>query len=187
MATNWPWMCVCGCGEPVRRGKRFLRGHHWKTLTLQDRFWPHVVKTETCWLWTGAKAWNGYGILFERQHAGRQRVHRLSYEWHVGPIPEGLDVCHRCDVRNCVRPDHLFLGTRADNLADMRAKGRAEDGTKRVRGEQHHLAILDTPTVRTIRARVAGGERQSAVARDMGLSKSVVSRVVRRASWAHVA
>jgi hypothetical protein len=83
------------------------------------RFWSLVNKSETgCWLWTAARSKSGYGSF-----AGR-RAHRVAHEFALGPIPPGLHVLHTCDVPACVRPDHLWLGTHADNMADKVAKGR---------------------------------------------------------------
>jgi len=85
-----------------------------------------------CWLWEGATLFNGYGVIGRPgKHNGNVLTHRASWEVHVGSIPEGMYVLHRCDNRRCVLPDHLFLGTQADNLADMVSKGRS------CRGERH--------------------------------------------------
>ena len=91
---------------------------------VEERFWEKVQKTDGCWLWTGATIAAGYGELAVGQPRKPLRAHRLSWEMHHGPIPEGLLVLHHCDVRNCVRPEHLFLGTHQDNMADAYAKGR---------------------------------------------------------------
>ena len=89
----------------------------------RDKFWSLVNKTETCWLWTGHRTRYGYGRFSVR---GRMEyVHRLSYtDARQVEIPPGMLICHHCDVRTCVRPDHLFLGTADDNAQDAARKGR---------------------------------------------------------------
>ena len=86
------------------------------------RFWARVNRTDDCWLWTGWKDWGGYGILTVKDK--NIKAHRFSWELFFGPIPLGLKVLHKCDVRLCVNPDHLFLGTNLDNSRDMVNKGR---------------------------------------------------------------
>jgi len=88
-----------------------------------ERFWAKVDKTGDCWEWTGARFHHGYGLFYESASV-RTRAHRFAYETLAGPIPPGVLVLHRCDNPPCVRPEHLFLGTQADNVADMIAKGR---------------------------------------------------------------
>jgi len=98
---------------------------------IDSRFWSKIDKGDGtgCWLWTAAKRSSGYGQFWLDGH--QQSAHRASWQLHHGPIPEGMFVCHHCDVRPCVNPSHLFLGTLADNHADMCAKGR------QARGEKH--------------------------------------------------
>src|SRR5262245_58279388 len=77
-----------------------------------------------CWLWDGSYSGGGYGTFYVGGRLKQMPAHRFSYEVHKGPIPEGLFVCHHCDVRECVNPDHLFVGTQSDNIQDMLIKKR---------------------------------------------------------------
>lgn len=96
--------------------------------TLLDPSFEPLVRRETeppyCIVWTGTRVRSGYGL-----YRGR-RAHRVAYELAYGPIPPGLEVMHRCDNRPCVRPEHLWAGTHADNMRDKVAKGRAGKGRK---------------------------------------------------------
>lgn len=95
-------------------------------IPLEQRFWSKVIQHETgCWEWAGAKTSSGYGVLGRgRRGMGNVRASHVSWRIHCGPIPEGLWVLHRCDNPACCRPDHLFLGTAADNVHDCMNKGR---------------------------------------------------------------
>lgn len=94
------------------------------------RFWMNVIETDDCWVWDGSCAGKtGYGLHWtdEKRLEG---AHRFSYRMHEGPIPDGLIVCHTCDNPPCVNPDHLFLGTYADNMRDMiRKKMKVKEDT----------------------------------------------------------
>lgn len=98
-----------------------------KGTPLRVRFFDQVQKGESCWIWTGPKAWDGrYGTV-STAHATKRLSHRVSWEIHHGPIPKGIQVLHNCpggDNSLCVNPDHLWLGTQLDNMRDRRKKGR---------------------------------------------------------------
>lgn len=89
----------------------------------EREFESRFTRTDGCWVWSGRTNRQHYGTLGERL------AHRISYEFYVGPIPEGLCVLHRCDNPPCVNPKHLFLGTRADNAEDRDRKGRYVSAT----------------------------------------------------------
>lgn len=94
-----------------------------RQMTMAERLWPRVVvDANFCWVWMGARARFGHGSMTIE---GRRRSpHQIAWLLAHAVIPDGLQVLHRCDVPACINPDHLFLGTQADNMADMRSKGR---------------------------------------------------------------
>lgn len=119
--------CACGCGLPLipfdakGRPRRFLNGHN-RRRPIEERFWEKVDKSGDCWVWTASVDLKGYGNF---KHPLGSDAHTFSWTLHYGPITGGLCVLHRCDNPPCIRPNHLFLGTRADNNLDMIDKGRA--------------------------------------------------------------
>lgn len=141
------------------------------------QFWSKVQRADAkaCWLWTGYRASHGYGHF----SIGRQRIRAHRFAWMVsrGPIPEEQEVCHRCDVKSCVNPDHLFLGSRRDNHLDSVRKGR-----KRAWG----LQKLKASQVLAIRARAERGELHRSIAAAFGISTNHVSTIVHRKAWAHL-
>ncbi len=145
-----------------------------------DRFWQLVDRSYGCWEWKGASL-DGYGMF--RIQKKTVRAHRWIYAETVGPIPPGICVCHHCDNRACVRPDHLFLGTKKDNTQDMLRKGRGN----RARGERIHTAKLTAGDVVSIRAAYDSGKStQDDLAARYGVWRSDISYIVRGVTWQHV-
>lgn len=154
------------------------------TTSLIRRFWSHVSKSDTCWHWTAARNQGGYGRLQLTGSPRKVLAHRLSYELHYGSIPEGthVHVLHRCDNPACVRPDHLYLGTDADNVHDMMGKGRNWIPY----GEEQWGAKLTRADVLEIRKLAADGVTQTALSRQFGVCLSQVRNIVQRKKWRHV-
>lgn len=154
-----------------------------------ERFWSKVDRRgdDECWPWKASRIWNGYGQFSAGGRGGGMLLaHRVMYELHCGPIPPGLCVCHTCDVRDCVNPRHLFLGTKRDNTRDMMQKGRQR--LPDPRGEANGRAKVTTAQVREIRALYATGEHtEQAIAARYGLSRSHAGNIARGATWSHVA
>lgn len=144
-----------------------------------DRFWGLISPEPNsgCWIFLGAKASFGH----TRIRAGKKNwfAHRFSYVLHYGPIPKRMSILHKCDNPACVNPDHLFIGTRADNIHDMDRKGRR----RQVRGEKCSFAKLSADQVRHIRRKEM---RQMAYAAHYGISQSVISDIQRGKIWGSV-
>lgn len=139
-----------------------------------DRFWAKVDKSGDCWLWIGKLTSNGYGqFSINRKMV---RAHRVSWELHHDTIPSGMYVCHTCDNKLCVRPEHLFLGTPKDNMQDMLKKGRGR--FVKVFGENNGNAKLTSSDVERIKALLATGHYlHKEIAQMVGVHRSTVSYI----------
>lgn len=160
-------------------------------LTVGERFWAKVDKAGECWLWTAARAARGYGAFYFR--GGNNLSHRVSYELTFGPVPAGLWVLHHCDNPPCVRPDHLFLGDHAANMADMVCKRRQPTIMRPDRcvkhGEAHGGAVLTETDVRDLRRRYRRYSHDANIvvlAAEYGVEPGTVWSVVNGKTWRHV-
>lgn len=147
--------------------------HHSKKKPIESRFWPKVGKTKGggCWLWSGGTKGGGYGSIAGERSAGRRPMlgaHRVAWELTYGAIPNGLFVLHRCDVKACVNPAHLFLGTHAENMADMVKKGLQWRRTR------ESLTAADVARIRCLNRDL--GMSAAEITRYLGLSYNIVWR-----------
>jgi hypothetical protein len=131
----------------------------------------HGLDPNVCWVWRGAGKGNGYG------HTSKGPAHRVSYQMFVGPVPDGMDVCHRCDNRACVNPDHLFVGTRAENMADMKHKGRGAGGNRK---------HLKESAVQEIRRRLAAGAKRRTITETMNVNYGTITAIAEGRSYGRI-
>lgn len=145
------------------------------------RFWSKVDKSGDCWLWTTSVSKAGYGFFW---FSGRTELaHRMSWRFHFGAIPEGMMICHTCDNPSCVNPNHLFLGTAADNAKDRESKGRGANNRPPNKGEANGRAKLTVKDVQEIRRLLNEGHSGRSIAKQFGVSGVMVSFIKRGLSW----
>ena len=187
----------------MSEGKKFIRGHWgrgkplsaerrskislakvgkpgFKKGCLEDRFWSKVEPEPNsgCWLFVGSWDSCGYGTFGVRSYV-TEHAHRVVYKLCVGSIPEGMSVLHKCDVRACVNPAHLFLGTQKDNVRDMCAKGRQVA----LKGESHPLAKMNWKKVKIVRSLFCNGMSVAELARRYGITHRAMHLIVVGATW----
>lgn len=161
--------------HPKKRNKRDL-----------ERFWAKVHKngslvlTSRCWEWSGYRDVDGYGTIWKS--GTNAKAHRVSFEINVGPIANGLFVCHRCDNPPCVNPDHLFLGSALENKRDCLHKGRLNPAL----GESHGQSRLTIEQVLDIRSRAAYRGLTVNLAKEFGVHHMTISLIRNRKKWRHV-
>ncbi len=165
-------------------------GNRFSTKSLADRFWAKVKKTDGCWLWIGCRDSKGYGQMSGGSRgAPKVKAHRASWILCHGKIPESLCVRHKCDNPQCVRPDHLELGTLLDNNHDTVKRGRhvfQKQPEKHAQGEQVHGAKLTKELVIKIRKLRADGWTQTRLAADFGVSQAAIWSILAGKTWRSV-
>lgn len=176
------------CNRHWRRNKKYgspmatqVHPAMFQGMSSIDRFYTRIdTSSSECWEWKGGKDQGGYpsfrgevnGALFDRGH-------RFSYAYFKGPIAKGLSVCHKCDNPSCVNPDHLFLGTTKENIADMMAKGRR----RLTQGEQCNSAVLTEEQVKAI---LLDPRPHPVLAHEYGVGSSAISSIKLRRTWQHI-
>lgn len=171
------------CGTQVKRPRAKYCSYEcsWagQLKCADELFWKKVDISGECWLWQSTHRSGGYGNFVSQSKS--ILAHRYSYELVYGPIPEGLFVLHSCDVKLCVRPTHLSVGTQLENMQQCKARGRTPFGEKQ---GQSKLTDAD---VRKIRTMYASGEYTfDQLAEIFPVRRHTISKAVRRLTWAHI-
>lgn len=153
----------------------------WQRVPMKERIERNCVPEALsgCWLWTSCVDSDGYGYLHNRtiDAAKNLKAHRVAYEEFIGPIPEGKYVCHTCDVRSCVNPAHLWLGTHEENQNDRIAKGRSAKGNSCSHARLNSALVLEV--------RAAQGTMKS-IGLQFGFSPQTIHDVRTRKTWKHI-
>ena len=146
------------------------------------RFWEKVdIKDiNSCWEWKAFKLWSGYGMFNRKNKKLSRYAHRVCWEITFGEIPKGLKVCHKCDNRACVNPNHLWLGTQAENLADMARKNRSSIGTK------HGQSKLNEDQIKEIFNLSKKGLSSSQIAKQFPVNRRQISRILSGERWGKI-
>lgn len=179
-----PILCAVCRFNPIRRRSQMVCSracaNRLRIRPLSERFRDSFTPSSEhkCWPWHGSTHHTGYGVIADEQNIQRS-AHRLAYELAHGPIPNGLAICHTCDNRLCVNPAHLFLGTNADNSADMVRKNR------QAKGSTVGTSKLTEEDVRKIRA-LAGVLTHKAIAARFHVSVQLIGFIMTRRAWKHV-
>lgn len=177
-----------GCGSmflvwPSRKNTRFCSPKCCREISHRIIEHLKIDDLEKCWNWEGRKDKDGYGIMICTIDGKKeQRANRISWRYYRGAIPEGLQVLHHCDNPSCINPDHLFVGTGGDNMADKTRKGRNNPPV----GERAGNAKLKDEDILEIRRRHANGEVQRRIAESFGVGYKAINKIVLGLRWKHV-
>lgn len=193
------WWCRCKCGrELMTRGNSLRSGNTrscgcvgGKGVPAEDRFWKkvnkegpvHTILNSKCWIWLGPLKGDRYGRL--KNVKGEYKPHRFSWNLHIGKIPVGLQVLHKCDTPTCVNPKHLFLGTQQDNIEDMRLKGRTTKGRCFNPTGKNGSTKLTEKDILEIRKKYKKGNGL-VLAEEYGVNGSTISRIITGARWGKI-
>lgn len=156
-------------------------GHQNPHDTPIERFWNQVDKSGDCWVWVGAIISTGHPYGFFALNGTRVYAHRFAYEMANGPIPKGMVVCHKCDNPKCVRHDHLFLGTQADNVSDMMQKGRQPLGADCSSSKLTEQMVSDMR-----REHATGLHTYVELGKKYSINDNTVRRIVNGKLWKHL-
>lgn len=144
---------------------------------IKEKFYKYTDKN---WKWVGGKSKNGYGHLW---YKGKTlSSHKISYLIHKGEVPAGMCVLHSCDTKDCVNPEHLHLGTRADNNRERAERGR----NRNQNGEKNNGSKLTRKQVLEIRKRHKNGAIQRQLSKEYGVSPCQINLIVKRINWKHI-
>lgn len=150
-----------------------------RVADLKKKFLSSVTKTKSCWLWNGIKT-DGYGVFYNPLIKKCVRTHRFSYELFVEKIKSGMCVCHKCDVRNCVNPKHLYQGTLQDNNNDATNRDRW------AKGQRASLAKLRDKDIPKIRKMIADKKSNAMIARMYSVSNAAICLIKYKKCWQHI-
>lgn len=147
-----------------------------RAQNFQNHFWERVDKTSDCWIWTGAITRAGYGWV--RAWGTSRLAHRVAWELTNGSIPAGIFICHKCDNRICVNPNHHFLGTDSDNMHDCSVKGRTSWGEKSAHAKLKSQQVMEIRKLYKL-----GCHSYQSIAEEFGIGMVTVANIITGVTW----